>query len=77
MWVGLVLTCFIGTEFPDANNCTLYKSPTVIEGTIDSCINSVNTFLSDEMFNLNLRAAEMEVYNIKCVDVMSADNIQI
>ena len=76
MWVALILTCFIGTEFPDTNSCTLYQSPTIIEGTIENCINSVNTFLSDEFFNLNLRAAGMEVYNIKCVDVIGVDDIQ-
>ena len=77
MWVALILTCSIGTEFPDTNSCVLYQSPTIIEGTIESCVNSVSAFLSDEMFNLSLQASGMEVYNIKCVDVIGVDDIKV
>jgi hypothetical protein len=77
MWIGLVLTCFAGTEFRNVDNCALYQSPTIIVGDVEDCVNSVNSFLSDEMFNLNLRASGMEVYNIKCVDVIGVGDIQV
>ena len=77
MWIGLILTCIAGTEFQNIDNCTLYQSPTVIAGELDDCVNSVNSFLSDEMFNLYLQASNMKVYNVRCVDVVRNNDQQV
>ena len=77
MWVGFVLTCFVGTEIYNTDNCVLYQSPTIIEGTVENCVDSVNQFIAGDSFNMFLDAAGLEIYNVQCIDLTIADAIKV